>query len=159
MPTSAYCSVAVAKLGAPSGPPSVGSALSAFLPPAEELDFSKNGMTSPRKFLFLWLNSILQSPRYLLRFLSSRNPGQESHTGFSSLFSLSLPRFKFPYGGVGGPDNNSCIILNSFPLLDLRCKFFALSLPVFALDIQIRFLKLLVLAYLWLMPYSIGYIS
>lgn len=133
------------KLGTLPDPSSVRSVCTViFLCPAEELEFYKNGVSFPRRFLLLWLNSILQSLRYILWFLTqpeTQPQGRESHCRNpalgSFLFFLSVPlsfqrRFKYPHRVDKNKQINkkktSYIILDSSPLLDsYALKAFALS--------------------------------
>lgn len=99
------------------------SALSAFLPSSREgLAFSNNGRTFLRIILFLWLNCVLKSPRYILGLLwslwtqgqggfSSRNPTLSSLLRFLSP-SLLLPEKRQTPSWCGW-ENNDGIILNS----------------------------------------------
>ena len=89
------------------------SALSAFLPSSREgLAFSNNGRTFLRIILFLWLNCVLKSPRYILGLLwslwtqgqggfSSRNPTLSSLLHFLSP-SLLLPEKRQTPSFLGG---------------------------------------------------------
>lgn len=163
------------KLGALPGPSSVRSVCTViFLCPADELEFYKNGVTFPRRFLLLWLNSILQSLRYILWFLTqpeTQPQGRESHCRNpalgSFLFFLSVPlsfqrRFKYPHR----VDKNKQInkkknllhhpgFFSTFRFICFKC--FCSEFPMFALDTQIMFLKLLLLIYLWWILYSKTY--
>lgn len=89
--------------GALSGPPSV----HLFLHFLEELDFSKNGMSFPRKFLFLWLSSVLWPSRYILGFFDPTTWDTASGAGIHlrlfclcSLFSSLARENSNPLSGV-----------------------------------------------------------